>query len=237
VEHHGDRTVTIVLRPDGVRILSTTDRHGHLIRRVRRDPHGRDFVIFDDSAFAPHRRDDVFVHVRPPRVHDRRRYIVDARRADRRRLYRLFTAPPIAPLPGYYTVDQVRYSHPLREYMPRVDLDIHFDSGSWQLTPDQIDRLGEIAYALNEAIESNPRELFLIEGHTDAVGSAEDNLSLSDRRAEAVAVALTEVFQVPPENLVTQGYGEEYPRVPTLGPSRANRRVAVRRITPLIARR
>jgi len=59
---------------------------------------------------------------------------------------------------------------------------------------------------------------------------------LSDRRDEAVAVALTEQFRVPPENLVTQGYGEQYLKVQTQGPSRANRRVAVRRITPLIAR-
>jgi len=53
----------------------------------------------------------------------------------------------------------------------------------------------------------------MVEGHTDAVGQDVDNLSLSDRRAEAVAVALTEQFQVPAENLVTQGYGEQYLKV------------------------
>ena len=74
----------------------------------------------------------------------------------------------------------------------------------------------------------------MIEGHTDAVGNDVDNLSLSDRRAELVAVALTEQFQVPAENLVTQGYGEQYLKVPTQGPEDRNRRVAVRRITPLL---
>jgi outer membrane protein OmpA-like peptidoglycan-associated protein len=49
--------------------------------------------------------------------------------------------------------------------------------------------------------------MFLIEGHTDAVGSDEHKLSLSDRRAEMVAIILTE-FGVPQENLATQGYGE-----------------------------
>jgi outer membrane protein OmpA-like peptidoglycan-associated protein len=235
VEHHDGRTVTIVVRPNGVRIVSTTDRYGHLIRRVRRDPHGREIVIIDDSRFAPRRRDEIFVEVPPPRIHDRDRYIIEADRADRRQIYEAFIAPPITRLHGHYTVDQVRYSYPLREYMPRVDLDIHFDTGSWQLTSDQIDRLAEIAAALNEAIDHNPREVYLIEGHTDAVGSREDNLSLSDRRAEAIAVALTEQFHVPPENLVTQGYGEEHLKVQTQGPSRANRRVTVRRITPLIA--
>ena len=74
----------------------------------------------------------------------------------------------------------------------------------------------------------------MIEGHTDAVGSDVDNLSLSDRRAESVAMALTQQFNVPAENLVTQGYGEQYLKVPTQGPERANRRVTVRRITPLL---
>ena len=76
--------------------------------------------------------------------------------------------------------------------------------------------------------------MFLIEGHTDAVGSDEDNLSLSDRRAESVATVLSEQFDVPPENLVTQGYGEEFLKVPTEAAERLNRRVAVRRITPLM---
>jgi OmpA-OmpF porin, OOP family len=118
--------------------------------------------------------------------------------------------------------------------MARVDLDVNFDTGSWQLSPEQVDRLAAIAEGINRAIEKNPQEMFLVEGHTDAVGADVDNLSLSDRRAESVAVALTEQFQVPPENLVTQGYGEQYLKVPAQGPEEANRRVAVRRITPLI---
>jgi len=77
------------------------------------------------------------------------------------------------------------------------------------------------------AIQRNPREVFLIEGHTDAVGSDVDNLSLSDRRAEAVAQVLT-------EHLTSQGYGEQYLKVPTQGPERLNRRVTLRNITPLL---
>ena len=52
-----------------------------------------------------------------------------------------------------------------------------------------------------------------MEGHTDAVGSDEDNLPLSDRRAETVATILTQRFQIPAENLTTQGYGEQYLKV------------------------
>ena len=74
----------------------------------------------------------------------------------------------------------------------------------------------------------------MIEGHTDAVGSDVDNLSLSDRRAETVALILSDKFSVPPENMVTQGYGEQHLKIPTDGPERRNRRVTVRRITPLL---
>ena len=90
-------------------------------------------------------------------------------------------------------------------------------------------------FNINRAIASNPREVFLIEGHTDAVGSEVDNLSLSDRRAESVAIALTEQFQVPAENLTTQGYGEQYLKIPTREAERQNRRVTARRITPLLS--
>ena len=74
----------------------------------------------------------------------------------------------------------------------------------------------------------------MIEGHTDAIGNDVDNLSLSDRRAESVAVILTNAYQIPPENLVTQGYGAQHLKIPTDGPSRENRRVTARRITPLL---
>jgi outer membrane protein OmpA-like peptidoglycan-associated protein len=92
-----------------------------------------------------------------------------------------------------------------------------------------------IADGLNRAIQRNPREVFLIEGHTDATGNDTDNLSLSDRRAESAAELLTQQFGVPAENLTSQGYGSQYLKEQTDGPSRINRRVTVRRITPLLS--
>ncbi len=41
------------------------------------------------------------------------------------------------------------------------------------------------------------------------------NLILSDQRASTVARILTDFYDVPPENLVTQGYGERYLKVKT----------------------
>ena len=74
-------------------------------------------------------------------------------------------------------------------------------------------------------------EIFL---DTDKVGSDVDNLSLSDRRAESAATLLTQQFNVPAENLTSQGYGEQYPKEQTDGPSAINRRVTIRNITPLL---
>jgi outer membrane protein OmpA-like peptidoglycan-associated protein len=234
VERRGTETVTVVMRPNGVQIIDYTDSDGHLLRRVRRDPDGREIVIID-NGFAGAQMADEFLHLAPPVIRiPRDRYIVDADSADESAIYGVLEAPPIERIDRRYTLDQVRYNEPLRAYMPRLDLEINFDTGSWQLTPDQVDRLSFIAEALNRAIARNPREVFLIEGYTDAVGSDVDNLSLSDRRAESVAVALTEQFHVPAENLATQGYGKQFLKVPTSGPERANRRVAIRRITPLI---
>jgi len=233
VERRGNETTTVIVRPNGDRIVDVTDENGRLIRRARRDRGGHEVVIIDERRRGP--RPTFFVDLPPPVIHiPRDRYIVELDRARPETVYEVLDAPPVEAVEDTYTVDQVRYSAPLRERMPRVDLDINFETGSWQLTPEQIDKLGVVAEGLNRAIERNPREVFLIEGHTDAVGSPEDNLSLSDRRAESVAVALTEQFQVPPENLVTQGYGEQNLKVRTEEASRANRRVSVRRITPLI---
>ena len=122
--------------------------------------------------------------------------------------------------------------------MRRIDLDaITFASGAFEVAPEEFPKLERLARIILRVLERNPDEVFLVEGHTDAVGSDVDNLSLSDRRAEAVAQILTETFGVPPENLVTQGYGEQYLKINTPGAERANRRVAVRRITPLMSER
>jgi outer membrane protein OmpA-like peptidoglycan-associated protein len=233
-ERRGGDLETIVQRSGGYNIVNITDANGRLIRRVRRDPRGREIVIIDNS-FIGTRPVNMFVQLPEPVIRiPREHYIVEMGRARPDDIYGVFMAPPVEPLAERYTLDQVRFSGPLRDRMPRVDLDINFETASWQLAPEQVDKLSVIADGINRALQRNPGEVFMIEGYTDAVGSDEDNLSLSDRRAESVAVALTEQFNVPPENLVTQGYGKQFLKVNTPGAEEANRRVAVRRITPLI---
>lgn len=236
VDRRGGEVTTIVERPDGTRIITVTDDDGRLIRRVRRSREGREIIIIDNGP-AVRTETTYFVDLPPPVVRiPRERYIVEAARATPEVIYETLMAPPVERIDRRYTLDQIRFSEPVRQRMSRVDLDtINFESGSWELAPDQINRLAIIASAMSRAIAHNPGEVFLIEGHTDAVGPDVDNLSLSDRRAETAALALTERFQIPPENLTTQGYGEQYLKVPTEAAERQNRRVTVRRITPLLA--
>ncbi len=237
VNRRGNETTTIVIRPDGSRIITVVDQNGYLLRRTRILPNGREIVLIDNRPRgASLRIGNFFVELAPPRIRiPRERYIVETERADPRLIYETLIAPPVDVIERSYTLDEIRYSAPLRDRMPRIDLNtVTFDTGSWEINPDQINRLAGIAEGLNRAIQRNPREVFLIEGHTDAVGDANDNLSLSDRRAESTALALSQEFGVPAENLSTQGYGEQNLKVPTDGPERANRRVTVRRITPLL---
>lgn len=238
VEERGGERRTVVVRPDGTQIITIDDRDGRLLRRMRRDRDGREIVIIDNSRHGgPRGAGGFFVALPPPVITmPRERYIVDYEDARPEVIYDTMLAPPVAPPPRAYSLDEIRYSPSVRELMPRVDLDtVNFDTGSWEIAPDQVDKLRVIADAINRAVSRSPQEVFLIEGHTDAVGNDVDNLSLSDRRAESVAAILTEHFQVPAENLTTQGYGEEYLKVQTDGPERQNRRVTIRRITPLLA--
>ena len=243
MERRGNDTVTIVIRPNGDRVVTTLDENGFLLRRSRILPDGREIIIIDNRPRGPVGGYGLgvgfggfFVQLPPPVIRiPRDRYIVETETAPSALLYDTLLAPPVEVIDRPYSLDEIRYSASLRDRMPRIDLNtVTFDSGSWELSPDQVELLAGIAAGLNRAIEANPREVFLIEGYTDAVGSEIDNLSLSDRRAESVAIALTQQFGVRAENLSTQGYGEQYLKVPTDGPERANRRVTVRRVTPLL---
>ncbi len=252
-ERVGNDTRTVVVRPDGTQIITVNDRDGRLLRRMRRDPRGHEVVIIDNDRHG-HRGGPgsiaagvaagvvagaiggYFVSLPPPVVHiPRDRYIVEADQAPPEVIYETLMAPPVERIERAYSLDEIRYSPMVRARMPSVDLDtINFETGSWDIPPDQAAKLQVIADGINRAIQRNPSEVFLIEGHTDAVGADVDNLSLSDRRAQSAAELLTQQFQVPPENLVTQGYGEQNLKVQTDGPARENRRVTVRRITPLL---
>jgi outer membrane protein OmpA-like peptidoglycan-associated protein len=232
----GEETRTIVIRPDGSQIITVNGRDGQLLRRIRRDQRGQEIIIIDNSYRDPRGPGAFYVDLPPPVIRiPQNRYIVDYEGASPDLIYDTLEAPPVERIDRRYTLDEIRYSPMVRQRMPSIDLDtINFETGSWEIPADQASKLQVIADGLNKAISRNPRLVFLIEGHTDATGSDVDNLSLSDRRAESAAQLLTQQFQVPAENLTSQGYGEQYLKIPTQGPERQNRRVTIRNITPLL---
>ena len=120
--------------------------------------------------------------------------------------------------------------------MRSVDINtINFASGSWVVPASATGKLRALGQAIKRAVAQDPNSVFLVEGFTDLTGHPNDNLSHSDRRAQSVAAILSKDFGVPPENLTTQGYGQQNPKVNTPGPSAENRRVVVQNITQLMA--
>jgi len=85
--------------------------------------------------------------------------------------------------------------------------DVHFDFDRYTLRPEAI-RLLEQAVA---AMRETPTLRLTIEGHTCSIGTAEYNLALGDRRANAVRDYLTS-NRVTANRLVTVSFGEERPK-------------------------
>ena len=102
---------------------------------------------------------------------------------------------------------------------------ILFATGKADLQPESRPVLKEIAATLKKY----PALKILIEGHTDNVGAAASNMTLSDARAAAVKVALVADHGADGARITTKGFGDSKPSVPnTTASGRAqNRRVEI----------
>lgn len=224
-----DSSRETVTRGNGAQIVTVKTADGQVLRRTRIMPNGREVVLFDDTA-----------RVEPVDLSDlprSRQRAIDLDATDTEDLRAVLAAAEASEVGRRFSLQQVRQIRAVRELVPVIELDaINFNTDSAAIRPSEADELRDLGVAMQRMIDANPYEVFLVEGHTDAVGSASYNLALSDRRAESVALALTEYFGVLPENMVVQGYGEANLKVLTAGPERENRRATVRRITPLLHR-
>jgi OOP family OmpA-OmpF porin len=84
---------------------------------------------------------------------------------------------------------------------------ILFATGSAEIRGESTPTLKEIG----EMLTAHPELKLLIEGHTDNVGSAAANQTLSEQRATAVKQYLIAHFQIDPSRLSTKGYGASRP--------------------------
>ena len=100
---------------------------------------------------------------------------------------------------------------------------IFFDTGKSVLKPESDAALKEIA----KLLQANPTMKVWVVGHTDAVGSPESNLALSNARAAAVIQALTQKNGVDPKRLAPFGNG---PYAPTASNKSEEGRAKNRRV-------
>ena len=221
-------TRSTVLYTDGSRIVTIRDAAGRVLRRARIDSEGRQTLLIDD--LAPVERIDVSTL---PRTQGR---VIRADEQDAE-LRAALLAEESRNIGRSFSLRQVREYTEVRALAPTIDVAaITFDTGSAAIRASEARKLSKLGELMADMVRENPSEVFLIEGHTDAVGSGAYNLALSDRRAESLALALTEYYAVPPENMVIQGYGERELLVDTAGDEPRNRRTAVRVISGLLDR-
>jgi len=96
---------------------------------------------------------------------------------------------------------------------PSLNLNVVFRTGSAELTPAATSTLGRLGKALENPTLATYK--FRIEGHTDTVGTPEQNKALSQARAEKVAAFLESQFGVSADRLEPVGLGEDGLLVPT----------------------
>ena len=163
---------------------------------------------------------------------------VFAAEVDDQELADVLAAAPRRKFKRRFTVEEIEQQPEVRAALPRIELDtIRFGFNEAFVRPEEIDKLDRIGEIIEQIVRKRPNEVFLIEGHTDAVGSDAANLALSRKRAEAVKKALTGYYLIPSKAIRTVGYGERYLKIPTADPEAENRRVSVSRATDVIGTR
>ncbi|MFQ3453603.1 OmpA family protein [Bradyrhizobium sp. UFLA01-814] len=108
---------------------------------------------------------------------------------------------------------------------PKIDLEIHFDYNSADISKGSTQAVQELGKALSDA--SMKGSTFVVAGHTDAIGGEAYNQDLSERRADTIKKYLVEHYGLNGSDLVTVGYGKTRPKDPSAPMDPTNRRVQV----------
>jgi outer membrane protein OmpA-like peptidoglycan-associated protein len=106
---------------------------------------------------------------------------------------------------------------------------IRFEVGSAKPPLDAVDRIEELAVAMNRVLRENPSTRVIVTGHTDEVGGTDANFQLSRERAQEIADAL--ITQGIPANriqVIAAGNGQPVRPGDTLWDRASNRSVSFR---------
>ncbi len=94
---------------------------------------------------------------------------------------------------------------------PKIDLDIKFATGSFELTPQAKKDLDEVGKAMMHPRIA--RSSFKLVGHTDDTGSNDFNMKLSKQRADAARSYIIDKYELSREKIESDGRGEEEPLI------------------------
>ena len=133
------------------------------------------------------------------------------------------TPPSPAPAPAE--------SQPRLDSAGRMRLEnVLFESGTANMLPESEPALNE----LGRALERYPDVRIEVEGHTDTRGPADNNLRLSQARAETVRSYLIKHFNVGEDRVRAKGYGETRPETRERNEEELlrNRRVEIQVLNP-----
>lgn len=151
-------------------------------------------------------------------------------------VYRFFDRTPAASTSEAYVPPPPRVADPVQVIVPAPVqsakycsiLDFEFEINRDEIQREEKEKLAVVGTFM----QKYPDTTAVIEGHTDDVGTSEDNLKLSQRRADSVVNYLVNDLQIARARLTAIGYGEARP-IGNEGSSEG--RKANRRINAVIA--
>jgi peptidoglycan-associated lipoprotein len=117
--------------------------------------------------------------------------------------------PESRPAPARSNMPDAATRKHINELLARIE-DAYFDYDKATLRADAIDALRKDSTELRDILKDYPDYKLTIEGHCDERGSAEYNMALGQKRAEAAKNYLVNVG-IPTQQLGTVSYGKEKP--------------------------